>query len=115
VIVTETIYTIHGFNEFGHPIYQQTTDPKKARHIYDCWVTAADISNVTIKPEPAESHQYKVGDKIYVGPDRYDESRAVGTAIVTKIMPGSGDFDDFIEVQFPPDLVTLDRVRPVQR
>lgn len=59
-----------------------------------------------------QQHRYEVGDEVYVGHDRYDGDRATGRAIVTKVFPGT-DYDTFIEVQFMPDLVTLDRVRPV--
>jgi hypothetical protein len=112
------MHVINATNEFGRVIYQHTTDLELAQRIYASWLSAVDMKDVGFKSVPIvpiKTPQYKVGDKVYVGPDRYDESRAVGHAIVTKIMPGADGFDDFIEVQFPPDLVTLDRVRPAQR
>lgn len=35
--MSETVYTVKAINEFGHPVYQQTTDPKMARQVYTTW------------------------------------------------------------------------------
>lgn len=62
----------------------------------------------------SQSHEYKVGDKVYVDSDPYDQNCAVGSAVVTKVFP-RGDYDTFIEVQFTPELVTIGRVQPSVR
>jgi hypothetical protein len=36
-MMNKTIYTLNVLNEFGHPIYQQTSDHEMAVMIYTTW------------------------------------------------------------------------------
>lgn len=109
--MTETVFTIRGVNELGYNVTRQTTDAKRARLIYDSWVTAADIRDVTVEPEPPElKSKFEPGDRVYVQPDRYDDSARHGWATIIKTIE-----NDFILVQYDQDLVLADRVSRIAR